>query len=104
MDQTHRDFAFVDGDRTFTCHVEAPRHTPAEAWWWFHVSTERYQRHAPFRAATADTPVDVRARVVAYYDHLLARRAEPSQPRWGRRQAPRADAATPPEQAVGCAV
>jgi hypothetical protein len=85
MDQHHSDFAFMDGGRTFTCHVEAPRHTPAEAWWWFSVSTESYQRHAPFRAAESDTPLDVQARVVAYYDELLVRRAAPSQPRWGRR-------------------
>jgi hypothetical protein len=82
---TQPDFAFVDADRTFTCHVEASRHTPAEAWWWFHVSTESYQRHAPFRAATTDTRGDVQARVVAYYDNLLARRAEPDRKRWGRR-------------------
>ena len=86
-------FAFVDGDRTFTCRVEAARHAPAEAWWWFAVSTERDQRHAPFRAAATDTPRDVQARVVAYYDNLLARRAAPAQPRWGRRAAPPADPA-----------
>ena len=81
-------FAFVDGDRTFSCRVEAARHAPAEAWWWFAVSTGRNERHAPFRAAATDTRGDVQARVVAYYDHLLARRAAPAQPRWGRRAAP----------------
>ena len=90
MDQTDRGFAFADGDRTFTCHVEASRRAPSEAWWWFSVSTESYQRHAPFRAATTDTPVDVQARMVAYYDHLLARRAEPPQRRWGRPRPPTA--------------
>ena len=87
-------FAFVDGDRTFTCRVEAARHAPAETWWWFEVSTESYQRHAPFRAAATDTPRDVQARVVAYYDNLLARRAAPAQPRWGRRAAPPAGPST----------
>ena len=90
MRETHRDFAFVDGGRTFTCHVEAVRHAPDEAWWWFRVSTESDQRYAPFRAAATDTPGDVQARVVAYYDHLLARRAEPLQRRWGRPPAPAA--------------
>ena len=86
-------FAFVDADRTFTCRVEAARHAPAEDWWWFVVSTERHQRHAPFRAAATDTPGDVQARVVAYHDDLLVRRAAPAQPRWGRRAAPSADPA-----------
>jgi hypothetical protein len=93
MIEAPKDFAFVDGERTFTCRVEAPHHAPAEGWWWFHVSTERHQRHAPFRAGAADTRRDVQARVVAYYDNLLARRAAPAQPRWGRRAAPAADPA-----------
>ena len=93
MEQTQREFAFVDGDRTFTCRVEPVRHSPAEAWWWFDVSTESYQRHAPFRAETTDTRDDVQARVVAYYDNLLARRAEPDRKRWGRRPTPSSEAA-----------
>ena len=92
MRETHQDFVFEDGDRTFSCRVEAAHRAPAEAWWWFHVSTESSQRHAPFRAAMTDTLVNVQARVVAYYDHLLARRAEPPQRRWGR---PRPLAAAP---------
>ena len=88
MSETHPDFAFVDDGRTFTCHVEASRHAPGDSWWWFSVSTESHQRHAPFRAATTDTSRDVQARVVAYYDNLLARRAEPDQRRWGRRPGP----------------
>jgi hypothetical protein len=93
MIEAPSNFTFVDHDRTFTCRVEAARHAPAEAWWWFNVSTERYERHAPFRAAATDTPGDVQARVVAYYDDLLARRAAPAQPRWGRRTTPAADPA-----------
>ena len=85
MDERHTEFAFVDRDRTFTCRVEASSRGPAEAWWWFEVSTESHQRHAPFRAEVTDTRRDVQARVVAYYDNLLARRAEPARPRWERR-------------------
>ncbi len=84
MSNAPQEFAFTDGDRTFTCRVEASR-MRADAWWWFHVSTERHQRHAPFRAAVGDTPNDVAARVVAYYDDLLARRAAPPVTRWQRR-------------------
>ena len=87
------EFAFVDAGRTFNCHVESPRYAPAESWWWFDVSTERDQRHAPFRASATDTRRDVQARVVAYYENLLERRAAPAPPRWGRR--PVAPGATP---------
>jgi hypothetical protein len=85
MDEMHQEFAFVDGDRTFTCRTEAPRAPRAEAWWWFRVSTDERNRYAPFRAVAGDTPDDVRMRVVAYYDNLLARRAEPPASRWHRR-------------------
>lgn len=95
MSTAPSDFAFVDNDRTFTCCVESARHTPAEAWWWFHVSTESHQRHAPFRAATTDTLRNVQARMVAYYDNLLERRAAPAQPRWGRRPMVSATPAAP---------
>lgn len=100
MIEAHQDFAFMDGDRTFTCRVETSRRSPAEAWWWFHVSTEGEQRHAPFRAADTDTRREVQARVVAYYDHLLARRAEPPQQRWARRAAPAATPAAEPAPAT----
>ena len=39
MDENHKEFAFADGDRTFTCRVEASHRAPAEAWWWYQVST-----------------------------------------------------------------
>jgi hypothetical protein len=91
MHERHTEFAFADGDRTFTCRVEASPRAPAEAWWWFQVSTESHQRYAPFRAEVTDTRGDVQVRVVAYYDNLLARRAEPAKPRWERR--PTANAA-----------
>lgn len=85
MSQTAQSFAFIDDGRTFTCRVEASRHARSDAWWWFAVSTEQHQRHAPFRAEAGDTPGDVQARVVAYYDDLLARRAAPAVNRWSRR-------------------
>lgn len=88
MTETDESFAFVDAGRTFTCRVETARAPRVDAWWWFEVSTERHARHAPFRATPGDTPDDVRARVVAYYDDLLARRAAPSQPYWQRRPTP----------------
>lgn len=83
-------FSFVDAGRTFTCRVEGSRPRATDAWWWFDVSTEQHQRHAPFRMEATDTPADVRARVVAYYEDLLARRAAPAQGRWHQR--PRAAA------------
>jgi len=95
MDERHSEFAFTDGDRTFTCHVEALRGGSAETWWWFQVSTEAHQRYAPFRADVADTPRDVQVRVVAYYDNLLARRAEPARPRWERRPTAAPTSSTP---------
>jgi hypothetical protein len=76
-------FAFTDAGRTFTCHVE-PARGQRDAWWWFDVSTEKHQRHAPFRAVPDDTPDAVQARMVAYYDDLLARRAAPPVSRWQR--------------------
>ena len=98
MDERHSEFTFADGDRTFTCRVEASHRAPADRLWWFRVSTESHQRHAPFRAELTDTRRDVQARVVAYYDNLLARRAEQARPRWERR--PTANAATAPSDAA----
>jgi hypothetical protein len=91
-------FSFVNAGRTFTCRVEGSRPRAGDAWWWFDVSTERHERHAPFRAEPADDEAGVRARVVAYYDELLARRAAPAQGRWHQR--PRGAAATSAQQAA----
>ena len=96
MSQMPQSFAFVDADRTFTCVVEASRHARNDAWWWFQVSTEQHQRHAPFRAEADDTPDAVQARVVAYYDDLLARRAAPAPSRWNRRPTSAAPATPDP--------
>ena len=77
-------FEFVDGDRTFTCSVEKAPAVGNEAWWWFTVSTDDRQRYAPFRATARDTQKAIRARIVAYYDELLERRAAPATPYWRR--------------------
>lgn len=92
MPSAPHEFAFTDDGRTFRCRVEEARGL-RDDWWWFSVSTEQHQRHAPFRASPADTPDGVQARVVAYYDDLLARRAAPPAPRtrW-QRPAPAAPA------------
>ncbi|HUX34579.1 MAG TPA: hypothetical protein VMV51_11990 [Gemmatimonadaceae bacterium] len=77
-------FEFIDGDRTFTCSVEKAPAVGNEAWWWFTVSTDDRQRYAPFRATARDTQKAIRARIVAYYDELLERRAAPATPYWRR--------------------
>lgn len=79
-------FEFVDDGRNFICSVEPCRASSTDAWWWFSVSTERLnQRYAPFRHAPGDTPDNVRARIVTYFDELLVRRAMPPASRWGGR-------------------
>ena len=85
MTDVHQLFAFENDGRTFTCQVDALRRSCTEAWWWFRVSSDDRQRYAPFRAVASDTRDDVRARIVAYYDDLLARRAEPAHSPWRRR-------------------
>jgi hypothetical protein len=87
-------FSFVDRGRTFTCSAGALRPSAADdIWWWFEVSTEDRNRYAPFRAEAGDTKASVKARVVAFYDNLLKRRAAPSPTPWQRRQAARDAAA-----------
>lgn len=93
-----KDFQFVHGERTFICTVEAPWKSSTEAWWWFRVSSDAHHRYAPFKATPADTRESVRKRVVAYYENLLARRAEPPTSYW-RRGAPAKPAATAAPQA-----
>lgn len=82
-------FTFENNGRTYNCRVEEPRGSRTQAWWWFDVS-EDGQRYAPFEATEEDTESDVRERVMAYYDHLLVRRAEPPAQRqhWARRTKP----------------
>ncbi len=78
---------FEDAGRTFTCTVQLQPAPLSEHWWWFTVSTDERSRYAPFRATKGDTAASVRSRIVAYYDELLARRAEPRATHWGRRGA-----------------
>lgn len=75
-------FSFVHEGRTFTCCVEGSSASARGSWWWFAVSGELHSRHAPFPAAATDTQDDVRERIVAYYDALLARRSAPYQSPW----------------------
>ena len=93
-------FEFVDRGRTFTCSVEAPQATRAEAWWWFRVSTEPGLRYAPFRRRAGDTREGVQSRIVAYYDGLLLRRALPSPSHWPRRGRTAVGAATPAQSSA----
>ncbi len=81
-------FEFVNAGRTFTCAAEPLGSSSREGWWWFRVSGDiRGQRYAPFRTAEDDTQDAVHARVVAYYDDLVARRAMPATSNhWGRRR------------------
>lgn len=97
-------FSFVDAGRTFTCRVEGSRPRSGDSWWWFDVSTERHERHAPFRAESSDTADAVRARVVAYYDELLARRAAPAQSRWQQRPRTNVGAGAPAAAPVAAAM
>ena len=80
-------FDFEHDGRAYACVVEESRAVRGRAWWWFQVSGDAH-RYAPFHAVTGDTRESVRARIVAYYTNLLARRAAPPAPRghWARRQ------------------
>ena len=84
MSDVLQEFSFVDRGRTFQCRVAASRVTGPDPWWWFEVSTEQHQRHAPFRADPGETLDVVQQRMVAYYDNLLERRAAPVVKKWSR--------------------
>jgi len=77
-------FAFVDGGRTFRCVIEKARGARSEAWWWFSVSSDENHRYAPFRADAGDTHTSVQTRIVAFYDGMLERRAQPAVNPWRR--------------------
>jgi hypothetical protein len=94
--QTTTSVDFIDAGRTFSCSVAPRRASESALWWWFRVSSDAANRYAPFLAESGDTPASVQARIVAYYDELLVRRAAPSVPRWQRaRPAAPAVPATP---------
>lgn len=84
MTESREGFTFEHAGRTYTCHQEALGPTRDAIWWWFTVSSEEGQRYAAFAAEPDDTPATVEARIVAYHDHRLARRAEPSGGHWRR--------------------
>lgn len=83
---------FEDNGRTLTCHCASSPATPGTKWWWLAVSGES-QRYAAFRSEKGDTAENLRPRLVAYYEQLLADRARPREirSRWsGRPAAPKA--------------
>ena len=82
--QTTTSVDFIDAGRTFSCSVAPRRASESALWWWFRVSSDAGNRYAPFMAGSDDTPTSVQARIVTYYDELLAARAAPSVPRWQR--------------------
>jgi hypothetical protein len=79
---------FTDGDRTFICSAETSPATPGMFWWWMSVTGES-SRYAAFRAEVSDTAPTLRARILAYYEQLLADRARPAVTRthWSQRRA-----------------
>ena len=77
-DQIALTFEFDDNGRTFVCTAEPRQRSQDDQWWWFHVSNERHQqRYAPFRKERGDTRANVQARILAYFDDLVARRLRP---------------------------
>lgn len=79
---------FEDSGRTLTCRSASSPATPGTNWWWMDVSGES-QRWAAFRTESSDTPENLRPRIVAYYEQLLADRARPREvrPHWSQRGA-----------------
>ena len=73
-------FSFEADGRKYDCTVEKTRFPKAEPRWWFAVTGDQ-QRYAPFEAAKADTQARVKKRVLAFYNDLLFRRAQPPEPR-----------------------
>jgi hypothetical protein len=86
---------FQEGERGFTCETRSSPATPGTMWWWISITGES-QRYAAFRAEPGDTEDNLRPRVIAYYEQLLADRARPPEVRghWSQRRAGAA-AATP---------
>ena len=88
-------FEFEEGGVTYSCCLETPTgKDQADAWWWFSVSSAAdRQRYAPFRHQAGDTPAKVRPRIVAWYEEMLVKRAQPSVPAYRRGRPPAAVAA-----------
>jgi len=75
-------FTFEHGGRSYTCTPEKGSGTLNGTWWWFNVSYDQ-QRYAPFEYAKGDTQSSVQSRIIAYYEHRLWAREQPTLPRNG---------------------
>jgi hypothetical protein len=73
-------FTFEDEGRTFTCEAAASMATPDTVWWWVKVSGDG-QKYAAFHKAKGDNLANLKPRVIAYYQKVLADRARPPLPR-----------------------
>jgi hypothetical protein len=93
-DQPTTSVDFINDGRTFSCSVAPRRASESALWWWFRVSSDAGNRYAPFLAESDDTPTSVQARIVAYYDDLLA-------PRHRRRRRRPAERGTAPAPSAG---
>ena len=71
---------FDEDGRTFTCEAAASRATPDTIWWWVSVTGDA-NRYAAFHKAKGDTAANVKTRIIAYYEKVLADRARPPLPR-----------------------
>lgn len=78
---------FREGERLFTCRAASSPATPTTVWWWVSVTGES-QRYAAFRVEEGDTAPNLRPRIIAYYEQLLADRARPREIRshWANRR------------------
>ncbi len=85
-----KQLTFEDAGRTFTCEAETSRATPDTIWWWVRVTGDG-QRYAAFHKSKTDTATNLKTRIIAYYEKVLADRARPPLPRpqFGRPPAPK---------------
>ncbi len=95
-----KEFEFEDAGRTFSCGVEKRSTAHPEFWWWFTVSNDTRNRYAPFRAESPDTNANVKSRILAYHEELLAGRARPRTTSWQRQRPAGAVAAAPAAEAI----
>jgi hypothetical protein len=97
-----QEFEFVDSGRKFICSVEVPSRTGMTAWWWFRLESGETTRYAPFEASATDTRQSVQARIIAYYQQLLAIQARPAyqKPAWKKPERPAAAGETAPASPI----
>jgi hypothetical protein len=76
---------FEDDGRKLTCRSGSSPATPGTNWWWLDVTGES-QRYAAFRTEPGDTPENLKPRILASFNQMLADRARPREfhPRWSR--------------------